>query len=238
MLSRRTLPDGITIDQIAAALAAITTARISLSATVRKKGRDFPAHGDGLVDASRGAMSTSIAADGRQTEQLTVGRDSFQRLPASQQQATGKLWLWNPVPHHDFWPQVIAAMPHIASCTGSSAEILSGEPVRRCSFLLKPQRTLLAKLGKRSDPSVAELYAALRDQGRPDRDPRDLAAESGRPTPGHPRDHRSNPANRRRQGSGKTTLLPRLFGCVPGAPGVPAAAHLWVSRQFRFSSAG
>lgn len=73
MLSRRTLPDGITIEQIVAALEAITTARVSLSVTGRKKGRDIPMHGDGLVDSN--LMFTSITADGRQTEHLNVGRD-------------------------------------------------------------------------------------------------------------------------------------------------------------------
>jgi hypothetical protein len=58
-------------------------------------------------------------------------------------------------------------LKRIASCTGSSAEILSGEPVHRCSFLLKPKGTsLLTMLGKRSAPPVAELYATLREQGR------------------------------------------------------------------------
>ena len=49
-------------------------------------------------------------------------------------------------------------MPDIASCTGSAAEILSGEPVHRCSFLLKPRRTsLLTRMGKRNDHALRKV---------------------------------------------------------------------------------
>jgi hypothetical protein len=166
MSRRRALPHGISIEQIAAALAALPTARISVHGTIRVKGRDTPVYGDGLVDFGRDIGFTSLTTHGTQIEQLTVGRDKFQRLPASQQQATGKLWLWRPEPH-DFWRQMVAAMPHIASCTSSGAEILSGQPVHRCSFLLKPKGTSsLSRPREKKDPSVAELEATLSALGR------------------------------------------------------------------------
>ena len=114
MYRRRALPHGISIEQIAAALAALPTARVSVHGTIRVKGRDTPVFGDGLVDFGRDIGFTSLTTHGTQIEQLTVGRDKFQRLPASEHQATGKLWLWSPEPH-DFWRQMVAAMPHIAS---------------------------------------------------------------------------------------------------------------------------
>jgi hypothetical protein len=167
LMSRRpVLPDRITIEQIAAALEAITSARVSFRATYRIKGTDVPASGEGLVDFTRQHWLVSVAIDGRQEELLTIGRDVYQRLPASVQQATGKLWLW--VEENDsHWNQVIAAMPHVASCTGISAEILAGEAVDRYSFLLKPRNTSqLTALRRKEDPSVAELYGSLRADGR------------------------------------------------------------------------
>lgn len=172
MSRRRALPNGITIEQIAAALEAITTARVSVRGTVRVKGRDVPADGDGLVDFSRRIFSADLTVgNNTQIELLTVGRDHFQRLPASRQRATGMLWLWSPAGDDesldDTWDQMIAAMPHIAWCTDISAEMLSGEPVHRCSFLLKPRRgALLTRLSKAKHPSAAGLYAALRANGR------------------------------------------------------------------------
>jgi hypothetical protein len=53
MSRRRALPHGISIEQIAAALAALPTARISVHGTIRVKGRDTPVYGDGLVDFRR-----------------------------------------------------------------------------------------------------------------------------------------------------------------------------------------
>lgn len=161
------LPEGITIEQIAASIEAITTARISLRGMVRMKGRDIPADGDGLVDFSRSIVFTSLAVNGRKIEKLLVGHDQFERLPESRQQSTGKVWLWKPGPHDGYWHRMITAMPHIASCTGSSQESLAGEPVHRLSFLLKPRRpSLLTRLIKQQDPSVDELYARLRAHGR------------------------------------------------------------------------
>jgi hypothetical protein len=160
------LPDGITIEQIAAALEALTTARVSIRGTARVKGRDTPVSGDGLIDFSRHIVFTSLAVNGRQMEYLAVGHDRFMRLPPARQRQTGKLWLWSWA-DEGHWHQTIAAMPRIASCTASEAETLSGKPVHRCSFLVKPRRTSLpTRLGKREDPSVAELSATLRAIGR------------------------------------------------------------------------
>ena len=94
---------------------------------------------------------TSLDFNGRLVEALTGGHDSFWLLPPGRQRETGRLWVWSRT-HDGYWHQMIAAMPHIASCPGSVTETLSGEPLRRCSFLLKPQRTsLLARLGKRAE---------------------------------------------------------------------------------------
>jgi hypothetical protein len=165
-MKRPALPDGITIEQIAAALEALTTARVSIRGTVRVKGTDVPVRGDGVVDFSRHIGFTSLAVNGRQEESLFFGRDRFRRLPPGRQRQTGKLWLWSEG-DDGYWHQMLAAMPQVASCTGSGAETLSGEPVHRCSFLLKPQRaSLLTRLGKTEDPSVAELYATLAASGR------------------------------------------------------------------------
>jgi hypothetical protein len=160
------LPNGITIEQIAAALEALTTARVSIRGTARVKGRDTPVRGDGLIDFSRHIGFTSFAMNGKQAEYLSVGHDRFLQLSPRRQRETGKLWLWSGA-EEGHWHQMIAAMPHIASCTGSAAETLSGKPVHRWSFLVKPRRTsLLTRLGRREDPSAAELYATLRSHGR------------------------------------------------------------------------
>jgi hypothetical protein len=104
MSRRRALPDGITIEQIATALEAITTARVSLCGTTRVKGTDTPVRGDGLVDFSRHLVFISLAVNGRQVEVLTVGRDRFRRLSPGRQRETGKLWLRHtaiPLPWHN-----------------------------------------------------------------------------------------------------------------------------------------
>jgi hypothetical protein len=166
MARRRTLPGGIAVEQIAAALAAITTARVTIRSTVTVKGRDTEVLGDGLVDFSREIGVTNLVVDGRQVEQLTVGQGRFRRLPEKRQQETGKVWLWSPA-DDGYWDHMIAAMPYIASCTGSSAEMLLGEAVHRYSLVLKPRRpSLLTGLGRKNEPSVAALYAALQAHGR------------------------------------------------------------------------
>jgi hypothetical protein len=160
---RRALPTGITIDQIADALEAATTARVSYQAVVRVKGRDIPVHGDGLVDLSRHIESCRLVVNGREVELLDVGCDTFRMLPANRQQATGKVWLWaKHCPYGLYWEQVYSAVRRIASCTGSGAESLSGEPVRRYSFLIKPVRK---SASEEKDQPVAELYTHLRAHG-------------------------------------------------------------------------
>jgi hypothetical protein len=160
------LPGGVTIGQVAAATGAVTTARISVSAIRRRKGREFPVYGDGLVDAGRAMRFLRLVTDGQPVDVLTVGRERFQRLSAGRQQATGKEWLRSPVENPDIGDLVLAAMPYAASCTGASEEILAGEQVHRCSFVVKPRGpSLLARLGMSSPPPVAELYAALRREG-------------------------------------------------------------------------
>lgn len=140
-IRRRALPTGVTIDQIAAGLEAVTTARVSDHVTVMVKGRETPAHGDGLIDFSRNIESHRLAVNGRQVEHFEAGGDTYHRLSARQQQATGKLWLWERgCPHGQYWIQLLAAVRHIASCTSSGADVLAGEPVHRYSFFIRPRR--------------------------------------------------------------------------------------------------
>lgn len=165
---RRTLPAGVTIDQIAAALEAVTTARVSDRATVMVKGTETQAHGDGLIDFSRNIESHHLAVDGRQIEHFEVGGDTYHRLSADRQQATGKVWLWERgCPYGQYWIQLLAAVRHIASCTSSGADVLAGEPVHRYSFSVKPRRKsfLIKLLGREKDPSLAKFRAHLLAHG-------------------------------------------------------------------------
>jgi hypothetical protein len=135
------LPAGITAGQVEAALGALTTARVSYRLTVRVRGQDVPATGGGLIDFGSDREHSRISVGGTQVEHLDVGADRFRLLSPGRQQATGKAWLWvQGCPRGNCVAQALAAVPHIASCTGSGAETLAGEPVHRYSFSLKPRR--------------------------------------------------------------------------------------------------
>jgi hypothetical protein len=142
MRTRRTLPNGIAIEQIATALEAITTARASYRLTVRLKGRDIPAVGEGLIDFGRNIESYRLSVNGKQLEHIDAGADRFHLLPPNRQQDTGKRWAWEKgCPYGSYWAQVFAAVRDIARCTGSGAEVMAaGETVHRYSFLIKPRR--------------------------------------------------------------------------------------------------
>jgi hypothetical protein len=159
---RRGLPGGITIEEIAVALGAVTTARVSSRLTLRIKGRDVPALGDGVIDFTRNMESHRLSVNGSQIEHLNVGADHFHLLSPGRQQATGKTWLWEKgCPHGNYWAQVSAAARHAASCTGSSEDVLAGEQVRCYSLLIKPRRKLLGK----QDPSLRKLREHLHAHG-------------------------------------------------------------------------
>ena len=166
-LRRRKLPAGIAIEQIAAALQALDTARFSVSGIARIKGQDHPVRGEGTTDFRRRIESRQLMVDGTQLEHLDVGNDTFHKLPAHRQQATGKVWVWERrCPHGDYWAELIEAVRHIASCTGSVDEVLAAEPVRRYSFLIRPRRaSFLTRLLGREDPFVRRFRAHLLAHG-------------------------------------------------------------------------
>ncbi len=141
MRTRRRLPNGIAIEQIATALEAITTARASYRLTLRLKGRNIPVVGEGLIDFGRNIESYRLSVNGKQLEHIDAGADRFHLLPPNRQQDTGKRWAWEKgCPYGSYWAQVFAAVPDIARCTGSGADVLAGEMVHRYSFLIKPRR--------------------------------------------------------------------------------------------------
>jgi hypothetical protein len=146
MRTRRTLPHGIAIEQIATVLEAITTARASYRLTVRLKGRDIPAIGEGLIDFGRDIESYRLSVNGKQIEHIDAGADRFHLLSPNRQQDTGKRWAWEKgCPYGSYWAQVFEAVPDIARFTGSGAEVLAGETVHRYSFLIKPRRKAILR---------------------------------------------------------------------------------------------
>lgn len=152
------LPSGATIEQIAAALGEVTTARVSYHGLLGGFGRDIPVHGGGVADLSRNISSANLVIKNRPIEQLDVGGDTFRKLTTDEQQKTGKLWRWVchcPYGDDDLWAQIVAAMPQCAWLAGDGAEAMNDEPVHRYSFLISPGRY-------KTVPAMALLYAHLR----------------------------------------------------------------------------
>jgi hypothetical protein len=119
------LPSGATIEQIAAALGEVTTARVSYHGLLGGFGRDIPVHGGGVADLSRNISSANLVIKNRPIEQLDVGGDTFRKLTTDEQQKTGRLWRWVchcPYGDDDLWAQIVAAMPQCAWLAGDGAE--------------------------------------------------------------------------------------------------------------------
>jgi hypothetical protein len=153
------LPSGVTIEQIATELGALTTARLAIEARVSTFwGREIPLRGEGLTDLTRNITTLKLVFKGKEYEHLDVGGDTFRRLSPEKQRRTSKLWRWAchcPYGDENLWVQILGALSHSAKFIADATAILNDEPVHLLSFLISPRRS-------KKDPAMTLLAKHLR----------------------------------------------------------------------------